>query len=86
MKYTKELLLKACAEFVPTLVEHQQSAHVNMPELLKHAAVEAFVQQYTEEYNESSNKCFASFMIRKGLLELKEYGCLYYGRVENYWG
>jgi hypothetical protein len=44
MNYHKDVVLIACAQFVPTLVEHGKSAHVNIPELLRHAAIEAFKQ------------------------------------------
>jgi hypothetical protein len=81
MKQHKDAVLMACAQFVPTLVEHGKSAHVNMPELLRYAAIEAFKQMNMIQGASSLDwsKGQACLTIQAGLRELSEKGFLEYG-------
>ena len=80
MKYPKDAVLAACAEFVPTLVAHGKSAHVNVPELLRHAAIEAFKQMNVIQGATSLtwDKGQACLIIQAGLRELSEQGYIEY--------
>jgi hypothetical protein len=81
MNYHKDVVLIACAQFVPTLVEHGKSAHVNIPELLRHAAIEAFKQMNLIQGAPSLDweKGQACLIIQKGLNELSEKGFIEFG-------
>jgi hypothetical protein len=88
MKYTKELTLKACAEFVPTLVEHSKAAHTNIPELLRHAAIEAFKQINIAQgaVTLGIDKSYACLIIQVGLREIADKGMIEFGSINQYWG
>ena len=88
MKYTKELTLKACAEFVPIIVEHSKEAHVSFPELFKLAAIEAFKQINIAQGAVvfGMDKSYACLIIQEGLKELAEQGWIEFGNVNVYWG
>lgn len=81
MKYHKDVVLSACSQFVPALVEHSKSAHVNIPELLRHAAIEAFKQMNIIEGASSFDwsKGQACLIIQRGLKELTEKGYIEFG-------
>jgi hypothetical protein len=88
MKYTNELVHKACAEFVPTLVENKHLAHLSLPELLQKAGLEIF-KQMNIAYGVASfhpDKAYAALIIQDGLKEVSERGFLEFGEQNGYWG
>ncbi len=79
MLYTQQLIEKAITTFYPNYALNKGIA---IPEALKTAAIEIFCNG--ERY-QSTDNFFERGVIKEGLLEIRKYGFLSYGEINEYW-
>jgi hypothetical protein len=91
MKYTNQLVWKACGEFIPDIETFRKSAHIQLPEALKIATVNVFMRITANNSpcfladDLTPDERFAIFLIKKALVELDNEGQLSFGTVDEYW-
>lgn len=82
MKWTQELVWKAVGEVLPniTLMPNR-----NLPEALKHAAVEFFINTDEIEFRTKGNLVFARYIVREVIKEIHDKGFMEFGNINEYW-
>lgn len=87
MKYSQNLVWKAIGEFLPShIAARENGVHMNLPQSLKDAAVEAFLWQFNQLGKEQPiGKLYATLVIKTALEELHSQGWMEFGDVEEYW-
>ena len=87
MKYSQSLVWKAIGEFLPKYtVARENGVHMNLPQSLKDAAVEAFLWQFNQRSRvQQLDRLYATLVIKTALEELHSQGWMEFGDVEEYW-
>lgn len=83
MEYSKVALEKAIDIVLPSYSVMSNSFNFQMPEALKMAAIEIFMEYDTNAFKTNYSKNVAAHVIRVALAEIKEVGSISYGFCDN---
>ena len=84
MKYSSKALWTAIEILIPSVeVARTKGKTFSLPEMLKTAAVEAFIESETTEFKINYSKLVAANVVRVAIKELCDHGMMVFGECDE---